>query len=304
MNAAIATPVIEAQGLWKRFGGRQVVSDFSLALGPGEILGLLGPNGSGKTTSIRMLLGILRPDQGHVRFGTSEPAATDASRIGYLPEERGLYQSQQVAPTLHYLGSLRGMSAEEARVKTAVVLERLGMAEHATKRVRELSRGMGQLVQLAAALLHGPELIVLDEPFAGLDPVNVRLMKDVVAERRSEGAAIMFSTHRMPDVEELCDRIIMIDHGDRVLEGCVDEVRERYATGALFIDGSHPPEGLESIRTIEPLGDGYLIQPADGAEPERVLAELLAAGVRVRRFEIALPSLEEVFIRVAGGGHA
>ena len=214
-----APPTVRADGLWKRFGSHVAVRDVSLSLDPGEVVGLVGPNGAGKTTTIRMLLDILPPDQGSVSVFGAPVSPQAQSRIGYLPEERGLYRSLRVIPNMLYLAELKGMRREQALRRADELFALLGLEPHRGKKVSELSRGLGQLVQFAATILHEPSFIVLDEPFSGLDPVNVRVMKDAVSRLRNEGAAIMFSTHQMTDVEELCDRVIMIDGGAVVLDG-------------------------------------------------------------------------------------
>ena len=189
--------IAEARGIWKRLGDRDVVSDVSFSVEAGEVLGVVGPNGAGKTTSMRMLLDIIQPDRGDVMLFGEHFAHAHRAMLGYLPEERGLYRDLPVKETLVYLGRLKGMSKQQAGTRSEELLERLGMTEHRDKKVKELSRGLGQLVQLAATFLHQPRLLVLDEPFSGLDPVNLRLVKEVLLEQRDQGGAIMLSTHQM-----------------------------------------------------------------------------------------------------------
>ena len=294
----MGAPVVWASGLWKRFGGRAVVSDVSLAVRPGEIVGLVGPNGAGKTTTIRMLLGIVQPDAGEVSVFGAAMSAAARERIGYLPEERGLYQSLRVTPNLCYLAELRGVPRERALRSADALLVRLGLEPHRHKRVRELSRGLSQLAQFAAALIHAPAFVVLDEPFSGLDPVNVRLMKDVVGELRAAGAAIIFSTHQMTDVEEVCDRVLMVDEGHVVLDGALSEIKRGFSGSDVFVAADQAPDAIDGVTAWRRDGAGYVLKLAGGHAPEAVLRELLDRGAKIDRFELTAPSLEEIFLRV------
>jgi ABC-2 type transport system ATP-binding protein len=287
--------------LAKRFGATQAVADVSFALDPGEIVGLLGPNGAGKTTTIRILLDILRPDAGTVSvFGGTLDLARKR-RIGYMPEERGLYKDLKLEPTLVYLATLKGLDEQVARRRLAAWLERLDLAEHRQKKVQELSRGMQQKAQIVATLLHEPDLIVIDEPFAGLDPVNTRLVKQILEEQRRAGRSILMSTHQMHQVEQTCDRIVLINEGRTVLYGPVDEVKRSFAGHALVVEGqgdfAHVP-GVQEAR----LQDGSWHMTLEiGADPQAVFRALAAReNVRVRRFELAEPSLDDIFVQVVG----
>ena len=297
------TPALRATGLWKKFGNRDVVRGVSLRLDRGEVIGLVGPNGAGKTTTIRMLLDIVTPDAGSVvALGETLSAAT-RERIGYMPEERGLYEGLRVTAVLEYLGRLKGLSRQRAAIRTGEILETVGLAEHGTKKVRELSRGMTQLIQFAATLLHRPDIIVLDEPFSGLDPINVRRMKDLVLDERRRGAAVIFSTHQMSDVEELSDRLMMINQGEVVLEGTLQDIRRRYRSNIVRVESpDEPPESIKGAARIERAGESYAIHLADGATAEDVLRQLLDAGMLIERFEQAMPNLEEIFIRLVENG--
>ena len=298
MTSMPALPAVRADGLWKRFEGHTAVRDVSLTLNPGEVVGLVGPNGAGKTTTIRMLLDILRPDEGSV-FVFGAPVGPEAqSRIGYLPEERGLYRSLRVVPNMLYLAALKGMEREHALRRADELLAGLGLEPHRGKKISELSRGLGQLVQFAATIIHEPEFIVLDEPFSGLDPVNVRVMKDAVAAQRSAGAAVMFSTHQMTDVEELCDRVVMIDGGTVALDGPLADIKRRFAGTELFVATDVDPQDVDGVLESRRNGAGYTLRLADGRASEDVLRSLLDRGARIDRFELATPSLEEIFLRV------
>ena len=280
------------------------VQDVSISVRPGEVMGLVGPNGSGKTTTIRMLLDIIQPDEGEVFVFDAAMTPAALERIGYLPEERGLYRSLRVIPNLLYLAELKGLSKERALSRADELLERLGLEQHRHKKVGELSRGLGQLVQFAATLIHDPAFVVLDEPFSGLDPVNVRLMKDVVAELGDSGVAIMFSTHQMTDVEELCDRVVMIDDGRVVLDGLLAEIKRRFAGSEVFVASDQDPEEIDGVLVSRREGVGYVLRLASGHAPEEVLRSLLDRSARIDRFELATPSLEEIFLRVVDGRHA
>ena len=293
-----APTTVRATGLWKQYGGRNVVRDVSLAVEPGKVLGLVGPNGSGKTTTIRMLLNIVPPERGSVEvFGAAINAAAQ-QRIGYLPEERGLYRGLRVVPTLVYLAELKGLARTEAEARAEQLLERLGLTPHRRKKIQELSRGLGQLVQFAATIMHRPAFLVLDEPFSGLDPVNVRLMKDVIAELRDEGVGTMFSTHQMTDVEELCDNVVMIHEGEVVLDGPLSDIKRRFAGDWIHLTTHPAPEGLAHLGEMRRDGSGYAVRLAPGSTPELLLRELVETGARVDRFEVATPSLEEIFLQV------
>ena len=297
-TAAATTPTVRADGLWKRFGSTVAVRNVSLSVNPGEVVGLVGPNGSGKTTTIRMLLDILRPDEGSVSVFGAPISPQAQSRIGYLPEERGLYRSLRVIPNMLYLAGLKGMEREHALRRADELFALLGLEPHKGKKISELSRGLGQLAQFTATILHEPDFIVLDEPFSGLDPVNVRVMKDAVSRLRSEGAAIMFSTHQMTDVEELCDRVVMIDGGTVVLDGPLADIKRRFAGNDLFVATDVDPEGAHGVLTSRRDGSGYALRLAEGSAPEDVLRSLLKRGAKIDRFELATPSLEEIFLRV------
>ena len=294
---------LRATGLWKRFGNKDVVRGVSLRLDRGEVIGLVGPNGAGKTTTIRMLLDIVTPDSGSVTALGETLSAATRERIGYMPEERGLYGNLRVAAVLEYLGQLKGLSRQRAAIRTGEILETVGLSEHRTKKVRELSRGMTQLIQFAATLLHRPDIIVLDEPFSGLDPLNVRRMKDLVLEERRRGAAVIFSTHQMSDVEELSDRLMMINEGEVVLEGALQDIRRRYRSNIVRVESpDEPPETINGAARIERAGESYAIHLAPDATAEDVLRQLLDAGMLIERFEQAMPNLEEIFIRLVENG--
>jgi len=292
----MARDVLEVSGLTKAFGGKTVVDDVSFEVRRGEMFGFLGPNGSGKTTTIRMCLGIMRANSGSVRVLGSRPDLSTLKQVGYLPEERGLTKKVKVVEVLRFLGRLKGMSKSDAQGRALDLLERVGLHEHANKPVEGLSRGMTQLVQFAGAILHDPELIILDEPFSGLDPLNVTLMKEMLAERQRAGATVMFSTHIMSDVEELCERVALISDGRLLLYGNLAEIKRRRGASAVEVQAGVVPADLAgaSSRTLP---DGTAVYALDGERtPESVLRSYLDAGIDVERFEQSLPSLNDIFV--------
>ena len=297
-------PVVVVRGVWKRYGDTDVVVDLSFDVGPGEVLGFLGPNGSGKTTTMRMILDIVRPARGTIRVFGEAPGSQNQDRVGYLPEDRGLYRDVRIIDTLTYFGSLRGMTQRAARDRARQLLDQMGLADAATKKASELSRGMHQKAQLIATILNDPDLLIVDEPFQGLDPVNADMLKGVVLEQRERGAAVIMSTHDMGDAQALCDRILLIDKGRRLLYGTVDAVREAFSDGAVEVVGRDVPRDTTALQTVAHVSelDGavrYLLR--DDAAPQDLFRELAAIGAHVERFAVEAPTLDEVFIRTVAG---
>jgi len=294
--------VLAFESVSKSYGDFEAVRDVSFQVGPGEVLGLLGPNGAGKTTLIRILMDILRPTTGRAwLFG--EPLVREAlDRVGYLPEERGLYTKLKVIDVMVYFGALKGLSRREAKRRSLEWLERVELPDVALSRVERLSKGMGQKVQIASTLLADPELCVLDEPFSGLDPVNVQLIKAIISERRSCGQTTILSTHQMNMVEQLCDRVALIHRGQLVVYGDVAEVRERYTPLAVEVCSPTEPPAVTGVESIQG-GDGkYSLSLAEGTRPARVLEELVNSGLEVREYRRILASMEDIFVEVVGGG--
>jgi len=291
--------VLQLNGLSKTFGRRTVVNDVSFDVMPGEIFGFLGPNGSGKTTTIRMGLGIIRPDgglNGSIRILGRPPGPNVLKGVGYLPEERGLPREIRVLDAMRYLGRLKGLTFAEAEERATGLLERVNLHEHSKKKVKDLSRGMTQLVQFVAAILHDPELIILDEPFAGLDPLNVNLMKEMLLERQRAGATIMFSTHIMSDVEELCERVALIDEGRLLLLGDLAEIKRQRGANSVQVQARGIPDDLADARQEVP-GSGVVEFAIEGGRtPGAILKSYVDAGIEVERFELSLPSLNDIFI--------
>ena len=287
----------------KSFGETQAVKDVSFSVRPGEIFGLLGPNGSGKTTSLRVILDIYQPDKGSVSILDGPMTEEKLNHIGYLPEERGLYQDVEVARNLTYLATLKNMTKEQIDEKLPVWLERLDLTEHQKKKTKELSKGMQQKAQLIAALIHDPEIIIIDEPYAALAPVNTQLVKDLLKDLRNQNRTIIMSTHQMNQVEQLCDRLVLIDHGTVLLEGALKEVQERFATNQVLIQtDSELPENLPGVQSVEREGLNYRLTPSDGLSPREILQQLIDQRISLNSFEIATPSLDEIFIKVVKEG--
>ena len=285
----------------KRFGETQAVADVSFGVEKGEIFGLLGPNGAGKTTTIRLMLDIFKPDSGTVSILDGPMTEAKKERIGYMPEERGLYQDATLERCLVYLGTLKGLSRGEARRRVATYLERFDLAEHKAKKVKELSKGMQQKAQIINTILHDPALIIVDEPFAALDPVNTRMVKDLMRELRDRGATILMSTHQMHQVEELCDRILMIDDGRDVLYGSLDEIRRQYLGHAVLVRAAGELPVVPGVVEVVAHNSATRLNLAEGTGPQDVLLSLMAQNVILEKFEIAIPTLDEIFVRVVAG---
>jgi ABC-2 type transport system ATP-binding protein len=289
-------PALDVRGVTKAYGTKVAVDSASFTVERGEIFGLLGPNGAGKSSLIRMVMDILRPDSGEIRVLDASPGVHE--RIGYLPEERGLYQRQRVGDVLQFLGELKGLARHVAVRRVDQYLDRVGLLETRKKRMRELSKGMQQKIQLAAVLLTEPDLMILDEPFEGLDPVNRVLVTDLMKEFAAKGSTIVLSSHRMDQVEEMCRSVFLINQGRGVLSGEVRDIKERFADNSVFLECDRDVRTHAGVARVEPKGRAVKIWLKEGESPEKFLAGLLADGVRVSRYERALPSMDEVFVRV------
>ena len=292
---------VEVSHLAKRFGDSQAVADVSFAVEPGEIFGLLGPNGAGKTTTIRMMLDIFKPEHGTVSILGGPMTEEKKDRIGYMPEDRGLYQDAPLERCLLYLASLKGLSSTEARQRLGELLERFDLAAHKSKKVKELSKGMQQKAQIINTIIHHPELVIIDEPFASLDPINAQLVKELMRELRQRGATILMSTHQMHQVEELCDRILLIDDGKDLLYGNLDDIRRRFSGHAVLVRATGKLPTVAGVEQVSPHNGAAKLTLAQGTTPQDVLQALLAQGVILEKFEIAVPTLDEIFIRVVEG---
>lgn len=295
-------PIVVEQ-IQKCFGDTRAVDDVSFTVNNGEIFGLLGPNGAGKTTAIRIILDIFKPDKGKVSILGGAMTEEKKNHIGYLPEERGLYQDMPLDRCLIYLAGLKGLSVAESKSRLASYLERFELSPYRTKKVKELSKGMQQKAQLIAALIHEPQVIIIDEPFSALDPVNTQMVKDLLDEERQKGRAVVMCTHQMHQVEELCDRLVLIDHGKAVLYGTLAEVRQKYATQDIILNTTTTlPEKITGVEKIVDMNSHKKLILRPGYSTQSVLYELVKKDVFIDHFEIAVPSLDEIFIRVVTEG--
>jgi ABC-2 type transport system ATP-binding protein len=298
MEGVKATAVTEVNNVVKTYGGKSVVDDVSFGVSPGEIFGLIGPNGAGKTTTIRLMMDIIKPDSGEIRILGERLSEGTKDKIGYLPEERGLYKKLTVIETLNYLAALKGSQVNNSRAEE--LLKRVGMLAHKNKKIEELSRGMGQLIQFLATIIHDPQLIILDEPFAGLDPVNTELLKEIILELRTRGKAFILSTHQMNQVEELCDRILMINRGRSVLYGKLADIKNKYRNNSVLVGIEGKLGELDGVVNSRQEGK-YIELFLDGkTPPQKVLQQIVSQGVAVNRFEVTTPTLNQIFIQVAG----
>lgn len=301
---------VEIEHVTKTFGPVTAVDDLSLHVPRGAVYGFIGPNGSGKTTTLRMLMRILLPDRGSIRVLGEGPTVTGAAsdRVGYLPEERGLYRKMRVGELLAFYAELKGMRQPQAAIGDW--LERLGLAAYRNKLVETLSKGMAQKIQFISTILHRPELLILDEPFSGLDPVNQEVLKDAILDQKKAGATIIFSTHDMDVAEKMCDFIFMIFKGRKVLDGTLSAIQDRYGTDTLRVrlEGNGVDFAtLPGVENVNDYGRFQELRLAAEADPQKILRELVSRG-RVSHFELARPSLHDIFVRIARpqeeAGHA
>ncbi len=295
--------MLDVRNVRKVYDDRIVVNDVSFTVPQGELFALLGPNGAGKTTLIRMITDITRPDAGEILLEGKPVTGADRPRIAYLPEERGLYRKVPVLDALAYYGELKDMSPREARTQAVELLEEFGLAAWSKKAVGQLSKGMQQKLQICTTLIGNPRLLILDEPFSGLDPVNVQFLEEVLHKRRAAGSTILLSTHQISRVEKLCDRALMIFRGHAVLYGTVKDIRRQYGEHAVVVRGGEVPAGLAGVKRAERLDDGSTkLLLAPDATPAAVARTLIGAGVPVEAFTPAEPPLEEIFVRVVNEG--
>ena len=289
---------VEVNQVSKSFGKTKAVEDVSFNVRPGEIFGLLGPNGAGKTTTIRMLLDIFKPDAGEVSVLGGPVTEEKKNRIGYMPEERGLYQDIPLERCLVYFGRLKGMNKTEIDIRLKEWLERFDLTVHRRKKVKELSKGMQQKAQIITTLLHEPDLIIIDEPFTALDPVNTQMIKDLLRSQRDQGHTILMCTHQMHQVEELCDRILLVNKGRSVLYGNLDEIRAQYASHAVLVRSPQEIPEMSGVIDRERENGAWLLQLDDDTTPQEILQTLVRSEIRLNQFEIAAPRLDEIFIQV------
>jgi ABC-2 type transport system ATP-binding protein len=293
---------IRLEGVTKRFGHHTAVSQLDLEVPRGSVFGFLGPNGSGKTTTIRMIMGILLPDEGSVELLGGPPGVGGNDRVGYLPEERGVYRKMKVLDLLGFLGEIRGLKRGEAVREAKVWLERLDLAEWADKKVQDLSKGMQQKVQFIGTVIHNPELLILDEPFSGLDPINQEVLEEIVREFQSRGTTILFSTHLMDHAERLCERVCLISRAEKVLDSDLKELKKRERKGLVAVEFEGDDSWLRGpeVADIQAAEDGVHLLLREGADHQAILHRGVAAGVRIDRFDLVEPRLHEIFVRHAG----
>ncbi|HCR49941.1 MAG TPA: ABC transporter [Bacteroidetes bacterium] len=296
-------PVLQIEGVTKRYDRTLAVNDISFSVASGRLFGLLGPNGAGKTTSIRMITYITTPDEGRVLFQGKPVGTWSQDRMGYMPEERGLYKKMKIGEQLIFMAELKGLSPSEARKQVRYWLERFGASDWANKKTEELSKGMQQKVQFISTIAHNPDLIILDEPFSGLDPVNAELLREVILELKNIGKTILFASHRMEQVEQMCDDICLIAHGKAVLTGSLREIKRSFGRNTVEVEFEGSDEwitqagGLHGISVKARTRNRAELVIAQEAQAQKILQMAIGAGVAIIRYELMEPSLNEIFIR-------
>ena len=293
---------VEVNHLYKSYAELTAVNDLTFSIEPGEILGLIGPNGAGKSSTIKIILDFMKPDSGVIKIFGQQMNEDLKDQIGYLPEERGLYKRLTVMDLILYLASLKGMDKTTVELKANELLEQTGMLESKKKKNKELSKGMGQLIQFIVTVIHDPELIILDEPFAGLDPVRTATVQNIISNLRDEGKAIILSTHQMNKVEELCDRVLMINKGHTVLYGDLQDTRARFRRNSVLVATDGDLVDLPGVVDRKLHNDSVELVLAPGTTPQTILDRLRDRGITINRFEVTLPSLNEIFLDQVGGG--
>lgn len=296
--------VLELDGLVKDFDNKRAVNNVSLKLKRGEILGLLGPNGAGKTTTIRMTMNIIAPDSGTIKILGEHFSEKLKERIGYLPEERGLYRKMKVSETLRFFGELKGMKGDEIKARGSELLKKFDLEDYYDKKVEELSKGMAQKLQFITTIIHSPDLLILDEPFSGLDPVNIELVKDIILEKKKEGISIIFSTHLMAYAEKIVDDVVMINKGKKVIDGNLSDVKAQY--GTKFVKVNYEGDSgfvrtLDYVQSVKDYGNEMEIELNDIALKNKLLNDLVTK-ISVNGFQVTEPSLNNIFIRKVNEG--
>ncbi len=297
---------LKVERVQKRFGEFTAVEDLSFEVFPGRVFGFLGPNGAGKTTTIRMIVGITVPDEGHIELYGERMSSKLQDRIGYLPEERGLYKKMKVVDQLSYFAALKGVPRSAAGERIDFWLDRMGLADWKTKKTTDLSKGMQQKIQFISTVIHDPELLILDEPFSGLDPINVEFMIDVLAELKARSKTIIFSTHLMETAERLCNDILLINKGRKVVSGSLREVKASYGHNRLslrVIGGEAVLADSSLVASVIEHADEIDVELTDGADAQVLLKHLIESGAVVNKFEAVEPSLNDIFIEQVGGSN-
>jgi ABC-2 type transport system ATP-binding protein len=289
--------------LYKSYNGEAAVKDVTFSVAPGEILGLIGPNGAGKSSTVKIILDFMKPDSGEVELFGQPMREGTKNQIGYLPEEKGLYKDLTAIDCILYLASLKGMHKALAKKRADELLEQTGMLDSKKKKIKHMSKGMGQMIQFIVTIIHDSELLIMDEPFAGLDPVNTELMKNMVGKLRDEGKAIILSTHQMNQVEQLCDRVLMINNGEEVLYGDLKQIKSRFKKHSVQVSVDGEFGDLTGVTEKRFNKEGVELVLAEDTSPQSVLDQLRGQGLIINRFEITTPSLHNIFLHMAGGNH-
>jgi len=294
---------VNVNHLYKSYSGKAAVEDLTFSVNSGELLGLIGPNGAGKSTTIKILLDFMKPDSGEVRIYGESMNETLKNKIGYLPEERGLYKRLTAIDQILYFSSLKCMNHSTAVKKADQLLRQTGMLESKQKKIKDMSKGMGQIIQFIVTIIHDPQLIILDEPFSGLDPVKTEMMKKFIAQLRDEGKSVILSTHQMNQVEELCDRVLMINHGREVLYGDLLEIKNNFKEHSVLIDVAGEIGNLHGVIN-QKVNKGIIeLDLLPETTPQSILDQLIEKEIPIHHFEIKKPSLNEIFLQLAGGNH-
>lgn len=295
---------IELESVNKFFGEHHAVKNMSFTVPEGAVYGFLGPNGAGKTSTIRMIMSILYPDSGNLRVLGDDQPERIKDRLGYLPEEKGLYKKMKVKEIITYFGTLKGMSRRDAAKQADELLMRFGLAEASAKRCEELSKGMGQKVQIISTLIHDPALVILDEPFSGLDPINVELVRDIILDLKRDGKTVIFSTHIMEQAEQICDSILLINQGRKLIDGKVPEIKAQFSSTLLIdYDGDSDRLMQSGVTRVNNMGNSAELSIADDCDTQLLLRQLMDA-VQLRSFTLKEPSLHEIFVRTVGESEA
>lgn len=295
---------IELESVNKFFGTHHAVSDMSFIVPEGAVYGFLGPNGAGKTSTIRMIMSILYPDSGVLRVLGDEQPERVKDRLGYLPEEKGLYKKMKVKEIITYFGTLKGMARRDAATAADELLVRFGLDDAANKRCEELSKGMGQKVQIISTLIHDPALVILDEPFSGLDPINVELVRDIILDLKRQGKTVIFSTHIMEQAEQICDSILLFNKGQKLIDGRVPEVKGRFSSTLLIeYEGDASNLQRKGITRVNNMGNSAELSIEEGTDTQALMRELMDA-VTLKSFTLKEPSLHEIFVRTVGESDA
>lgn len=292
---------VKVNNIHKSYNGKPAVIDLTFSANPGELLGLIGPNGAGKSTTIKILLDFMKPDSGEVSIFGKPMNEALKNEIGYLPEERGLYKRLSAMDQILYFSSLKGLDHSIAKERADKLLGQTGMLESKQKRIKDMSKGMGQIIQFIVTIIHDPQLIILDEPFSGLDPVNTEMIKQIIAQLRDEGKAVILSTHQMNQVEELCDRVLMINHGREVLYGDLMDIKGGFKKHAVLVDVEGTIDTLKGVIGQKKVKGLVELELSPETTPQNILDQL--KGRTINHFEIRKPSLNEIFLQLAGDNH-